>query len=256
MPNLNELLNNPQLWRSTRRNLAAGGNSVSSGHRELDFALHSGGWPVAGSTEVLCDRSGLGEITLLLPALARLSKQQTLAWVNPPFTPYGPALQQAGVVLDNCLFIHTHKLTDHLWACEELLRSATCAAVLNWTGTQRLNDRDLRRLQLAARDQNCWHLHFRAESFRHQSSPAPLRLVLAASTEQLHVELLKQSGGPAGQQIALTRDAFLLHRQQSPEQWPVPRRSVAHKRSLQKTRLRLAHRGHRRQPGPRLLELR
>ena len=243
MPNLSDLLNNSQLWRSARRNLALQQSGLSTGHRDLDRALHSGGWPVAGSTELLCDHSGIGELTLLLPALGKLSQQQPIVWINAPFRPYGPALIQAGLNLDNCLFICALKLSDQLWACEEILRSASCGALLNWTGKQRLSDRDLRRLQLAAREHQGWHIHFRASSLARHSSPAPLRMVLTPDEGQLHINILKQAGGPAGQTLAIEREAALLYRQQPVNQWATPylQKKGLQKKDLQKKRLRLAH---------------
>lgn len=220
MPTLNELLKNPQLWRSSRRNQAIVRNSIPTGYQALNTALHSRGWPLAGSTELLCDPVGIGELGLLMPALVQLSQQQTIAWLNAPFQTYAPALQQAGLKLENCLFIRTNRLSDHLWACEELLRSSTCAAVLNWSGEARLNDRDLRRLQLAARDNQCWHVHFRAEGLRSHSSPAPLRINLQSDPANLRIQILKQPGGPAGQAVSLPREPRLVHAQLPPEQWP------------------------------------
>ncbi len=249
MSEITHLLENPRLWRGSQRNTTALHDSIKSGYSALDRALHHGGWPVAGSTELLCDHSGIGELSLLTPALSSLSQQQTIAWLNPPFRPSAPALQQAGFRLSHCLFIETRSLAEQLWAGEELLRSATCAAVLNWTGKQRLSDRDLRRLQLAAREHHCWHIHFRSENCRQQSSPAPLRIQLQAREQQLVLELFKQSGGPSGQHLALPRQPLLLHQQQPANLWP-----VARKRLRRKTRLRLAQPRSRPQATP-LLEI-
>ncbi len=46
--------------------------TISSGHPELDAELPGGGWPRGNLTEFLVDRGGLGELSLLLPALAQL----------------------------------------------------------------------------------------------------------------------------------------------------------------------------------------
>ncbi|MBN50693.1 MAG: SOS cell division inhibitor SulA [Spongiibacteraceae bacterium] len=220
MSHLSKLLQNPQLWRSGRRNQAAGHNSIGTGLRRLDQALHSRGWPLAGSTELLCDHFGLGELSLLTPALAQLSQQQAIVWLNPPFEPYAPALQQAGINLEHCLFVHCNGLSDQLWAAEELLRATAFAAVLNWSDNSKLADRDLRRLQLAAREQQCWHIHFRAAATAQHSSPAPLRIGLTSQNKQLQLNVLKQAGGPAGQQLLIARAAHLLHEQKPPEYWP------------------------------------
>ena len=222
MSHLSKLLQNPQLWRSGRRDNGFRLPAISSGHTPLDRALHSDGWPLAGSSELLCDDRGIGEISLLMPALAKLSQQQAIAWLNPPFQPYAPALVQAGIKLESCLFVCPQTPRDQLWAAEELLRAAAFGAVIHCSGSQRLADRDLRRLQLAAREQHCWHIHLRDLSTAAQSSPAPLRLTVASTPSQLQIHVLKQAGGPAGQKVSVPRDARLLHEQQPVTQWPQP----------------------------------
>lgn len=221
MSSLTQLLQNPQLWHGNRRNENAGQNSLSTGYRALDEALHGRGWPLAGSTELLCERTGIGELSLLLPGLAQLGQQQRIAWLNPPFQPYAPALAQAGLAPEHCLFIQTCKPRDTLWAAEQLLRASAFAAVIHWSGQTSLADRDLRRLQLASREQACWHIHLRALAVARQSSPAPLRLCLSGSADELNIELLKQAGGPAGQHLRLRRDERLLYKQQAVAQWAV-----------------------------------
>lgn len=239
MSHLTKLLQNPQLWRSGRRNKAFGQLAISSGHSALDSALHGCGWPRAGSSELLCEHSGIGELSLLMPALAELSQQQFIAWLNPPFQPYAPALQQAGVRLEHCLFVHTNNLRDQLWAAEELLRAGTFAALINWSSSANLTDRDLRRLHLAAKENGCWHAHFRAWQLSRQSSPAPLRLLLNSTATQLQIQLLKQAGGPAGQRVVITRDRFLLHEQKPVTAWPQPTPTPQPRH--RKNRLLLAH---------------
>ncbi|MFT5032293.1 MAG: protein ImuA [Bermanella sp.] len=234
MSKLSHLLNNAQLWRSGRRSQIADHNSLRSGNRLLDRALHSGGWPQAGSTELLCDDYGIGELSLLTPALAQLSQQQTIVWLNPPFEPYAPALQLAGINPEHCLFVQCPNLREQLWAAEELLRASAFAAVLNWCGDSTLADRDLRRLQLAAREQQCWHIHFRANAFGQHSSPAPLRIKLTNKGLQLQLDVLKQAGGPAGQQVLIARDTQLLQEQKAVALWPQATKPA------QKSRLLLA----------------
>ena len=62
-----------------------------------------GGWPLGAVTEVFVEGYGVGELGLLMPALAALTKEDSatpkkwIAWVAPPFVPYAPALQQHGV---------------------------------------------------------------------------------------------------------------------------------------------------------------
>lgn len=231
MSQLSKLLQHSQLWRSGRRNKAFRQAAISSGHSALDRALHSRGWPRAGTSELLCAHEGIGELSLLIPALAELSQRHFVAWLNPPFQPYAPALYQAGVRLEHCLFVHSGNVRDQLWAAEELLRAETFAALIHWSGSANLSDRDLRRLQLAAKESGCWHAHFRAWQLARQSSPAPLRLQLESTATQLHIQLLKQAGGPAGQHVAINRDSFLLHEQKPVTSWSQPKQQIRHRKS-------------------------
>ena len=50
---------------------AGAGLAQPSGYAALDAALPGGGWPEAALVEVLLAADGLGELSLLLPTLAR-----------------------------------------------------------------------------------------------------------------------------------------------------------------------------------------
>ncbi len=213
------LLRDPRVWRGATSH-APQPDRIASGHAELDRALHSGGWPAAGSTELLCAHSGGGELSLLMPALAPLSQQRRLAWLNPPYLPYAPALLAQGLAPSACLVVQVKGLREQLWAAEQLLRSGAFASVLTWFDRPNLADRDLRRLQLAAREGPCWHLHFRPLAAAQQCSPAPLRLCLEADGDALALHILKQPGGRSGQRLRLPRDPRLLFQQQPVDQWP------------------------------------
>jgi hypothetical protein len=67
---------------------------------------------------------------------------------------------------------------DVLWAMEQCLRSASCAAVLAWP--QRADDHALRRLQVAADSGHALAFVFRARRHLANASPAALRLELEA----------------------------------------------------------------------------
>ena len=71
---MSAVLDHPDLWRA--RHLVRGGSRSGhpTGFPELDAELHDGGWPSAGLAEFLCDTPGIGELRLLLPALARRSQ--------------------------------------------------------------------------------------------------------------------------------------------------------------------------------------
>ncbi|MCX8004215.1 MAG: hypothetical protein N2688_04540, partial [Burkholderiaceae bacterium] len=70
-----------RVWRAGDLPAADAVGVVSSGHTALDAELPGGGWPLAALTELLFDAPGFGELSLLLPALARCSGPTV--WVLP-----------------------------------------------------------------------------------------------------------------------------------------------------------------------------
>ena len=124
-------------------------SAVPSGHAELDAELPGGGWPRGNLTEILVDRSGLGEMSLLLPALARLSAAGGwLALVAPPWLPHAPAWAAAGLALERLVVVRAGR--QAAWCCEQLLACGGFAARAGLAGGQRIDARALRRLQVAA----------------------------------------------------------------------------------------------------------
>ncbi len=167
---------------------------VSTGLPLLDDALPHGGWPLGALTEILIDREGIGELRLVMPALARLSREgRWLAWISPPYIPYAPALAQHGIDVTRVMLVRPKADNDHFWAVEQALRAGTCGAVLAWPTAG--DSRRLRRLQLAAEAGNSWGLLFRPLRSARQSSPAALRLQLHVHADHLQVTILKCRGG-------------------------------------------------------------
>lgn len=196
---LEPLLRHPGIWRAgTPR--SAGGGHLPTGFPELDAALAGGGWPLGALSEIFHEGSGIGELRLLMPVLARLSRGgRWIALIAPPYIPYAPALASYGVDLSRLLLVHPRDATDALWAVEQALRSGTCGAVLAWPS--RVDDRSLRRLQLAAGQGDTLGLLLRSGAVDH--SPAALRLRLEHSPQGLVARLLKCRGGMHRQQVIL-----------------------------------------------------
>jgi protein ImuA len=198
--------NDPQarVWRGNAAVFARA--VVPTGFQELDRSLPGGGWPLGAVTEIFVEGYGVGELGLLMPALAALTKENPatakkwIAWVAPPFVPYAPALQQHGVNIDRLLMIHPSAGNkSRLWAIEQAVRSGSSAGVLAWiapadTGRD-TEDVILRRLQLAAEDQGCWVVLFRPPSARLARSPAALRIRVSQAPATARVEILKCRGG-------------------------------------------------------------
>ena len=192
---LEKVLENPRVWRGSSQIGTRSG--LASGYPELDRCLPGGGWPPEALTEILIGQYGIGELRLLMPALARLSAEHTeprwIAWVDPPFQPYAPALQECGIDLSRVLIVRPKDDSELLWSAEQALSSGTCAAVLLWPDS--LDDQASRRLQLAAEKGHSWAIAFRPLSARQQPSAAALRLELQSTEQGTRVHILKSRGG-------------------------------------------------------------
>ena len=202
---LSSILSHPAVWRGTELGRVTT-PSVPSGYAELDAELPGGGWPTAALTEILPQHAGIGELRILGHALANLAAQgRWLAWIAPPYLPYAPALQAAGIDLARLMVIRTRTPRETLWAIEQTLRSQTCGAVLAWlperSGTQRYTE--LRRLQLAAERGQSLAFLFRPPECESESSPAALRIALTTHTGGLAARIFKRRGGPLARPVLL-----------------------------------------------------
>lgn len=194
---LDSLLQRTDVWRG---GVAPPPTGLASGFAALDARL-SGGWPRGAVSELLFARAGIGEFTLLVPALARLSREgRWLVLVAPPYVPYAPALTRAGVDLARAIVVEPRVPRDALWVAEQTLRAGACGAVLLWR--EEVEPRALRRLQLAAETGGGLGVLFRSLRYAGESSPAALRLRLrgiAGRGRRLEVAVLKRRGGwPTG----------------------------------------------------------
>lgn len=186
---LDDLLQRSDIWRGGAH--AATDHVLPTGHAALDAAI--GGWPRGALTELLTDSQGIGEVSLLLPVLAALSRKRWVVFIAPPHIPYAPALAAAGIDLARFLWLRPGNEADALWAMEQSLRSGVCGAVLGWPA--RADHRALRRLQLAAETGNALAVLYRPRRAAADASPAALRLELTSATGGLRIQALKRRGG-------------------------------------------------------------
>lgn len=199
-PALERLLSQPAVWHGAGRQRVTGGEPT--GFVALDERLPAGGWPRGGLTELLPVRPGIGELRLLMPALAQLSRgARWVAWIDPPHIPYAAGLYASGVDLAHTLVVRSRNGRERLWALEQALRAGTCAAVLGWPGS--LDDTAAQRLQRAAEAGGCLGFLFRAPEAREEPSFAALRLALASERGGLTLDTLRQQGGWAGMRLHL-----------------------------------------------------
>lgn len=191
---IEELLAAQTLWRAGRAPQAQVG-SEPTGYAALDALLPQGGWPAHAITELLLPADGVGELSLLLPTLARLSRAGgTVVVVAPPYVPYALAWRAGGVSLAN-LHIVRAAPRDVLWSFEQLLRSGACAAVLGWV--LQADTPALRRLQMAADTGRC--LGFVLRDARHVANPSPVALRIEAVPgfrDGIGWQVRKCRGGP------------------------------------------------------------
>lgn len=187
---LDSLLASRRVWRGGQP-AERTPSRQSTGHEVLDAALPGGGWPEHALSELLLPADGIGELRLLWPTLARLSQADGMVvLVDPPYLPFAPAWADAGVCLQRLQVVRAGG-RDALWAAEQCLRSAACSAVLCWP--QRVDDRALRRLQVAAESGQCLGFAMRPLKAATNPSPAALRIAMDADPAQLRV--LKCRGG-------------------------------------------------------------
>ena len=187
-----DLLRHPAVWRRGAMP-ALGGDALSTGLADLDALLPGGGWPRGALTEILIGQDGLGECSLVLPALAALTRaRRRVALVAPPYIPYAPALAGAGIDLAQVVHIDADAGDTH-WTAEQCLRAGCCGAVLNWL--PRADYRQLRRLQLAAETGGAIGFVFRPLAAASEASPAALRLrITMAADGGPRIDILKCRG--------------------------------------------------------------
>jgi hypothetical protein len=220
--------NSARLWRARETGSSAAAAvpaGLPTGYAALDRCLPGAGWPRQGLIEILADQRGIGELRLLLPALAALCRDAGaadaidppprpdhegsahvgsaqpphdrgsggwIAWVSPPYRPYAPSLAAWGIDVGRMLVVNGAGATE--WAMDQALRSESCSAVLGWS-----NPRDphaLRRLQLAAETSRSLAVLYRPLQAGLTPSPAVLRLALLGDgTAGLQVRIVKSRGG-------------------------------------------------------------
>jgi cell division inhibitor SulA/protein ImuA len=213
---LARLLEHPAIWRGTS---VARTETLPTGFGALDERLPGRGWPRSGLIEILVSRFGVGELTLLLPALAALTRRpmaRWCVWVAPPLEPFAPSLAAHGVVLERLLVVRAtaaHRRGSRngmLWAFEQSLGSGACDLAMAWA--RRPRAKEIRRLQLAAERGRTLGVLFRPQQAARESSYAALRMTLDPCAHGVRVTLLKSRGGVRGSvDLSLQGATHALH---------------------------------------------
>lgn len=200
MQPLEAILQHPAIWRANDCARVAI-PSIPTGFPGLDAALPGGGWPAAALTEIYADGPGSGELQVLMPAAARLTRAgRWIVLIAPPYIPYAPALAAQGLALQRLILVRTSSAEESFWACEQALRFQGCGAALAWI--DRAPERALKRLQLAAEAGTAAALLFRSHRVI-PASPAALRLHMERLQNRIVVRVLKRRGSDLAAPITL-----------------------------------------------------
>ena len=220
----------PHVWRGADWIQAeAHADARSTGFALLDQELPGQGWPRGQLVELLVDQPGIGELGLLLPALAAVTHAgRSCVWVLPcpgriahpgrirqrpavrghgaHALPYAPALVEAGIDLARNIFVKPLTTRESGWALEQSLRTAHLGALLGWLPDSAGVDADfraLRRLHLLAQRHQALVFILRPTRCAQAPSPAALRLHLHNEGGQLQVRVLKRRGRPLLEPVTL-----------------------------------------------------
>lgn len=226
------LKSQPGVWRG--RDRYAVDAAIPTGFAALDKALPAQGWGIGSVTELLLEQQGIGELSLLLPALRHVvghngpdsdhtpPSQDNKAWaalINPPHVPYAPAFSNAGIALDRLLIVNSGDDINTLWATEQILRSGLFGAVVAWV--QKSSAQRQRRLQLAAETGGSWATVYRPLHAHKEHSPVSTRICVSmgcAQQQQLTLDIIKVRAGRP--QIVTIRPEEFDASQGA--EWPVP----------------------------------
>ena len=201
---LTDILKHPEIWRVGQlpRRVKP---SIPTGFPDFDRVLPARGWEQGAMTEILANDQGIGEMSLLAPAL----RQTTLAGRNVviagvPYVPFPHAWESLGISLNNVLLLRAEG-AHLLWSLEQAARSASCAIIVAWTTACRkeLTYQALRRLHRAAETGGATLILFRPENIIDQASPAPTRIALKSTLGKLHLRIFKRRGAMLAETIRI-----------------------------------------------------
>jgi protein ImuA len=199
------LLHHADVWRfgEEPRTRRAG---LATGFAALAEALPDGAWP-HHLIELLCDEVGIGELSVLSPALAeQTGAGRSTAWVHAPYWPHAPSLDCAGIKLAHLFWVRVKSDQDALWATERLAMSGACAAVVLWCRNP-MAYTTLQRLSMAAVRGQCPVFLYRPSVAAQTPSPAALRIHLESEAGELKLTLIKRRGALYAKAIRLATSA-------------------------------------------------
>ncbi len=205
--------------------------TISTGCQAMDASLPAGGYAPGSVIEYLRATSGCGASYLALAAAAAAlasSEEKYLVLVDTHHQFYPPALLSHHIDLQRVIWVRPQSIGDAIWATDQALRTTAVAAVV--ADLERLDERDARRLQLAAQRGGNLGLLLRGLSARRVPSWAEVQWVVRSlpvhnppvsssipssrtspvsgqALRRLEVVLARLRGGRAGARMLLDIDS-------------------------------------------------
>jgi cell division inhibitor SulA len=174
---------------------AVSGSSLvtATGIPVLDNMLPCGGWPKSGLVEIILPDAYSDALSLLMPALIRLSQQgRWIAMVNPTWPTRSGLLTECAINHARVMQVNPHPGRSALWTAESMLYSGDCSVVMAWPNcsTELMG----KRLQKAAAHGKALGILFCYEGLETQPSGVETRLKLEVDGEGRAVYLLNSRG--------------------------------------------------------------
>jgi len=180
----------PDIWRASQLARSTT-RCVETGFPALSNQLGGNGWPTGTLVDLLVQQPGIGEMRLLAPALAKVAHRKVVM-IQPPHPPQALGLAGLGIPPAEVVWVKSTTTADALWAAEQVLKSASCGAVLFWQAHVR--PESLRRLHLAAQAGETLLFVLRPLHAAQDASPAPLRLTLRPAAGGIEIGFVKRRG--------------------------------------------------------------
>jgi len=180
----------PDIWRASQLARSTT-RCVETGFPALSNQLGGNGWPRGNLVDLLVQQPGIGEMRLLAPALAKVAHRK-IVMIQPPHPPQALGLAGLGIPPAEVVWVKSTTTADALWAAEQVLKSASCGAVLFWQAHVR--PESLRRLHLAAQAGETLLFVLRPLHAAQDASPAPLRLSLRPAAGGIEIGFVKRRG--------------------------------------------------------------
>lgn len=168
-----------QRLETAGRDLSGSHPAITTGCLAMDACLPAGGYLAGSIIEYLRSSSGCGATYLALVAAAaalRVAEEKYLVIIDTHHHFYPPALLGHQIALQRVIWVRPQSMADAVWATDQALRTTAVAAVV--ADLDSLNERDARRLQLAAEHGGGLGLLLRSLSARRMPSWAEVQWVV------------------------------------------------------------------------------